>query len=275
MIHGPCGPKISYSPCMSEGRCSKFYPKEFCEHTYILQNGFTQYARPNNQIVVTKNWVDIDNRFIVPHNVDLVVKYQAHKNVESVNHDGMHKYLFKYVTKVYDCSRAGIRRNSANETINEIDNYLECRCVTPNDVAWRLLQFDIHHTDPSVERLPVHLPLENNVVYTEDDDLEEVIENPGNQKSKLTAWLEANSQFPQAREHTYIEFPEYFTWHASEKYWDIRRGCYNKIGRIAHVDPTKGEKYYLRMLLHIVKGPKTFSNHKYIWTATSNISSCM
>lgn len=275
MIHGPCGPKISYSPCMSEGRCSKFYPKEFCEHTYILQNGFTQYARPNNQIVVTKNWVDIDNRFIVPHNVDLVVKYQDHINLESVNHDGMHKYLFKYVTKVYDCSRAGIRRNSANETINEIDNYLECPCVTPNDAAWRLLQFDIHHTDPSVERLLVHLPLENNVVYTEDDDLEEVIENPGNQKSKLTAWLEANSQFPQAREHTYIEFPEYFTWHASGKYWDIRRGCYNKIGRIAHVDPTKGEKYYLRMLLHIVKGPKTFSNHKYIWTATSNISSCM
>ncbi len=196
MIHGPCGRGISYSPCISEGRCSRFYPKEFCENTSILQNGFTQYARPNNGIDVTKNGVDIDNRFIVPHNVDLVVKYQAHINVESVNHDGRHKYLFKYVTKGYDCAKASIRPNSASETINEIDNYLECRCVIPNDVAWRLLQFDIHHTYPSVERLPVHLPLENNVVYTEDDDLEEVIENPGNQKSKLTAWLEANSQFP-------------------------------------------------------------------------------
>ncbi|XP_040380928.1 uncharacterized protein LOC102712269 isoform X2 [Oryza brachyantha] len=264
MIHGPCGPGISYSPCMSGGRCSKFYPKEFYENTSILQNGFTQYARPNNGIVVTKNGVDIDNRFIVPHNVDLVVKYQAHINVESVNHDGMHKYLFKYVTKGYDCAKAGIRPNSGSETINEIDNYHECRCVTPNDAAWHLLQFDIHHTDPSVERLPVHLPLENNVVYTEDDDLEEVIENPGNQKSKLTAWLEANSQFHEAREHTYIEFPQYFTWHSSGKYWDIRRGYHNKIGRIAHVDPTKGEQYYLRMLLHIVKGPKAFSEIRNI-----------
>jgi hypothetical protein len=39
------------------------------------------------------------NKFIGPHNVDLLVKYQAHIYVERVNHDGMHKYLFKYVTK--------------------------------------------------------------------------------------------------------------------------------------------------------------------------------
>jgi len=43
-----------------------------------------------------------------------------------------------------------------------------------------LLQYDICHTDPSVERLPVHLPFENSVVFTEEDDLEEVIENPNN-----------------------------------------------------------------------------------------------
>jgi hypothetical protein len=41
-----------------------------------------------------------------------------------------------------------------------------------------LLQYDIHHTDPTVERLPIHLPLENNVFYSKEDDLEEIIENP-------------------------------------------------------------------------------------------------
>ncbi|KAJ1275484.1 hypothetical protein BS78_05G139000 [Paspalum vaginatum] len=261
MIHGPCGHLNPYSPCMSECKCTKFYPKEFCEQTTILENGFTQYARPNNGIIVSKNGVDIDNRFVVPHN--------------KVNHDGMHKYLFKYVTKGFDCARSKILPNSAlsnssSETVNEIDNYLEFRYVTPNEATWRLLEFDIHYRDPSVERLPVHLPFENNVIYSEDDNLEEVIEDPNNMITKLTAWLEANSQHPLARQYTYIEFPEYFTWHSNSnsKYWDFRRGS-RRIGRIAHVSPCQGEPYYLRLLLHIVNGPtsfaeiRTISGHEY------------
>ena len=269
MVHGPCGALSSYSPCMSKGKCSKFYPKKFCEQTPILENGFAQYARPNNGLVVHRNGVDIDNRFIVPHNVDLLVKYQAHINVERVNHDGMHKYRFKYVTKGFDCARIGLQINasapgSSSNTINEINNYLECRYVALNDAAWRLLQYDIHYSDPSVERLPVHLPLENSVVFTEEDDLEEVIEDPNNLRTKLTSWLEANSKFPTAQQYTYIEFPEHFTWHSNGKYWDIRRGSHNKISRIAHVNPTQGDTYYLRMLLHIVKGATSFSEIRTI-----------
>jgi hypothetical protein len=185
----------------------------------------------------------------------------------------MHKYLFKYVTKGFDCSRVGIHSNSgsqsSSETINEIDNYLECRCVSPNDAAWRLQQFDIHHTDPSVERLPVQLPFENNVIFTEDDDLEEVIEDPNSSTTKLTAWLEANRENPSARQLTYIEYPEHWTWHNQGKYWDGRRGSQCRIGHIAYVNPSQGEAYYLRMLLHIVKGPRSFaeirtiSGHEY------------
>jgi hypothetical protein len=121
-----------------------------------------------------------------------VVKYQAHINVERVNRDGMHKYLFKYITKGFDCARIGIQRNlsttsSSDDIVNEINNFLECCCVTPNDGSWRLLQYDIHYTDPSVEHLLVHLPLENSVIFTEDDDLEEVLENPNNVRTKLTS----------------------------------------------------------------------------------------
>jgi hypothetical protein len=104
----------------------------------------------------------------------------------------MHKYLFKYVTKGFDCARIGIQREAtgedhANYIINKINNFLECRCVTPNDGAWRLLQYDIHYTGPSVERLPVHLPFENNVIFTEDDDLGEVLDNPNSVRTKLTS----------------------------------------------------------------------------------------
>lgn len=36
--------------------------------------------------------------------------------------------------------------------------------MTPNDAAWRLLEFEIHHSNPSVERLPCHLPFDNSIV---------------------------------------------------------------------------------------------------------------
>jgi hypothetical protein len=56
MVHGPCGSHVSCSPCMADGKCSKFYPKNFCESTTILENGFAPYARPDNGLVVNKKW---------------------------------------------------------------------------------------------------------------------------------------------------------------------------------------------------------------------------
>jgi len=53
-----------------------------------MENGHVRYARPRNGITTKKNGINVDNRFVVPHNVDLLVKYQAHINVERVNRDG-------------------------------------------------------------------------------------------------------------------------------------------------------------------------------------------
>lgn len=102
---------------------------------------------------------------------------------------------------------------------DEIDTPLECRCVAPNEAAWRLLQFIVHYTDPSVEMFHVHMPFDNNIMFTEDDNLEQVLENPMNCITKLTAWFVANREYAEAAPYTYVEFPEYFTWHADGKYW--------------------------------------------------------
>jgi hypothetical protein len=61
------------------------------------------------------------------------------------------------------------------------------------------------------------------------------------------------------RNYAYIEFPEDFTWHKNGKCCNTRHGKHNKISQIAHASPAQGEPYYLCMLLHIVKGAKSFS----------------
>jgi hypothetical protein len=165
MIHGPCGSANPKCSCMVDGQCSKHYPKEYCEKTVILQNGHVRYARPNNGNTAKKNGVHLDNRFVVPHNVDLLIKYHAHINVKRVNRDGMEKYLFKYIAKGFDCARVGFQRTRLSREpsvhrFDEIRAYLECRCIAPNEAAWRLLQFDVHYTKPAVERLQVHMPFE-------------------------------------------------------------------------------------------------------------------
>jgi hypothetical protein len=108
------------------------------------------------------------------------------------------------------------------------------------------------------------MPLENNVTFTEDDNLEQILDNPRNRVTKLTAWFAANREYSQAAPYTYAEFPEYFTWHGNGKYWAPRKNCHKKIERIAHVCPAQGDVYYLRMLLHIVKGAKSYSDLRTI-----------
>nr|XP_045088159.1 uncharacterized protein LOC120970143 isoform X2 [Aegilops tauschii subsp. strangulata] len=99
MMHGPCGQPHYKSPCMINGKCSKHFPKMFCEETSIDEEGFPIYRRRNDGRIVEKNGVHLDSRYIVPYNRDLIVKYQAHINGEWCNKSRSIKYAFKYTQK--------------------------------------------------------------------------------------------------------------------------------------------------------------------------------
>jgi hypothetical protein len=60
------------------------------------------------------------------------------------------------------------------------DTSIDSIIISDNNGGWRLLQYDINYSNPAIECLHVQLPFENNVVFIEDDDLEEVIENLNN-----------------------------------------------------------------------------------------------
>ncbi|KAM3224586.1 hypothetical protein ACQJBY_057767 [Aegilops geniculata] len=99
MMHGPCGDANPRCSCMKEGPCSKKYPKPFRNETSFDADGYPLYRRHDNGIVAVKNGVQLDNRYVVPHNLNVLKKYQCHINVEACNKYYLIKYLFKYVNK--------------------------------------------------------------------------------------------------------------------------------------------------------------------------------
>lgn len=106
MIHGPCSGSASETGCIKNGLCSKNFPKKYNDTTLINEDGILTYKRRKTEIYIEKKRLKLDNRFVVPYNIDLVIKYQAHINVEKCHTSKLIKYLFKYICKGNDRSIA-------------------------------------------------------------------------------------------------------------------------------------------------------------------------
>lgn len=83
MMHGPCGPMILNSPCMANGEYTKHFPKRCTDET-LFQNvdGYSTYHRPTNGKTALVRGHELGSEFVVPYNPYLLLKYNAHINVE-------------------------------------------------------------------------------------------------------------------------------------------------------------------------------------------------
>ncbi|XP_022722231.1 uncharacterized protein LOC111279552 [Durio zibethinus] len=272
MVHGPYGAYNKNSPCMDKDKCTKHYLKSFRSQTIANEDGFPIYKRRDDRQTALKNGVEVDNRWIVPHNVDLVVKYDAHINVEHCNQGRSIKYLFKYINRGHDRATFTIEENAStnNETgvpslteVDEIKRYLDCRYVSASEACWRIFKLDIQYRDPAVERFSFHLSGEHNVIFGDNDSLVDIVNRAGVEKTIFTEWMRANQLFQDARHLTYAEFPMKWTWKKDLKQWK-RRGNGRCIRRIYYAHSASGERYYLRLLLNIVRGPTSFEDIRTI-----------
>jgi hypothetical protein len=194
----------------------------------------------------------LDNRYVVPYNRDLLVKYQAHINVEICNRSLSIKYLFKYINKGDDQATAVVEND-------EIKSYLECTYISSHDSCWRLFQFEMHFRDPCVERLSFHLQNEQHDIFSDSADLTKIVRKERAGITKFTQWMETNKQCEEARKLTYAEFPSKYVWNRGKTKWTKRKKG-RSVGRIYYAHPASGEKYYMRMLLNVVKGCTSFED---------------
>ncbi|CAL9234415.1 unnamed protein product [Arabidopsis halleri] len=218
----------------------------------------------------------LDNQFVIPHNIDILKKYEAHINVEWCNTTNAVKYLFKYITKGVDKATILIEKGTTSTTTNEtsrefvkerdeIQEYLDCRYLSACEAMWRTFAYHIHKRKPAVQKLIIHLEDQQTVTYKKTDNLDRVLSRYGIEKTMFTEWMEMNKHCEEARGLTYVEFPKYFVWDADNKAWHRRRRGQNSttirtIGRIVNIHPNAGELYYLRILVNVVIGPTSYED---------------
>ncbi|CAN6985589.1 unnamed protein product, partial [Brassica oleracea var. botrytis] len=194
------------------------------------------------------------------------------------------KYLFKYITKGVDRASAVIEKGNTattSDTVasgepkekvikqrNEIQDYIDARYLSACESMWRTFAFHIHKRKPSVEKLIIHLEGKHTITIKATDNLSRVICKPGIEKTMFTECMVLCRRSSFARTLTYVQIPEYFVWNNSTKVWSERKKG-KTIGRIVVVHPSAGDRYYLRILINKIKGPrsydelKTFNDVKY------------
>ena len=95
MMHSPCGSIRRNAPSMRDGKCKNKFPKVFAEFTTTGNDTHPIYQRRNNKRTVQVNGLELDNRWVVPHNPYLLLKYNGHINVEICSTVSAVKYLYK------------------------------------------------------------------------------------------------------------------------------------------------------------------------------------
>ena len=205
-------------------------PRIFLNHFNIpplSDNGYPNYQRvENDRTVVVKNQ-ELDNRWVVPYNPYLLLRYDAHINVEACVSIKSVKYIYKYVYKGHDS-------NNIELSSDELKNYLDLRYVCAPEAAYRLFEYKMRASSHCVYKRALTTP------------------------TKLTAWFVLNASSEHARQYLYTDIPLHFSF-ANNK-WKERRRAQQVVTRLTHVFPLDLERYHLRILLLHVAGATSFDD---------------
>ncbi|KAH9558543.1 hypothetical protein CY35_06G014300 [Sphagnum magellanicum] len=219
--------------------------------------------------------LDEYDRMVVPYNPYLSLLFNCHINVEVCTSVADVKYLYKYVYKGHDHAEVDVAAPDGAAPAqslmrDEIKIYQDSRYVSASEASHRLYGFDLHKEHPNVIRLAMHLKGRQTILFQEGTDVAAVFNR--NPHTTLTAWFAFNKT---TREHfnpsaplrlalntLYHDFPRITTWKKKEKQWALRTRTPGLllVGHMYFVQPSEGERYFLRLLLHHMPGATSFED---------------
>ncbi|KAI5708509.1 hypothetical protein M8J77_024181 [Diaphorina citri] len=265
MIHGPCGTDYRTDfLCWDsqKGYCTKFFPKPASPTTHVDERGFVQYRRDygNKGLVSARNRnIEVHDGWVVPYNPALLLKYEAHINLELASTRRVIKYLFKYLMK--GGSLQNVTVMPLGQQDDEVQQYVTKRMIGASDACWRLLDFGLSKSEPTVECLPVHLEGKQTVMFRP-GQLDNAVQQS---TSKLIIYFQRPSD-SILDDVTYPSFYENYMIHASRPrnpsgtlfehpdgvHFITPRQRGEKVCRLIWVSPNRGEQYFLRILLLVI-----------------------
>ena len=92
--------------------------------------------------------------------------------------------------------------------------------------------------------------------FNENENLGDVLDR--GELSQLTGYFYTCATDPNAREHTYADFPLHYSWGKSSKTWKRRTRRAKVVSRMYTVSLREGERYFLRALLSHVAGATSY-----------------
>ena len=295
MIHGPCGLLNPKCVCMENGKCSKRFPKICRSFTTFSDDNYPEYRRRKRFTYTTRTGQILGDEWVVPYCPWASLKYNCHINFEICSTVLSVKYLYKYCLKGHDKLSVTLRSAQGNigaaantlgnnvVHIDEITQFVESRYISCCEAMWRLNGFKMHSIDPNIVRLQIHLPDQQIVTYIQGQERTALAAAAFKHTMLTSYFLVVTSEnvqplaienvtntdgsiLPRATELTYAEFPTYYAWDVKHNTWKRRKRPKKSdaVGRIFSVHPSAGEKFYLRLLLHNVKGAMSFEHLKYV-----------
>lgn len=114
---------------------------------------------------------------------------------------------------------------------------------------------------PTTYQLQLHLEGEQFVSFKSTEKINTIVNNPMLKKIMLTKFFIMNNvnEVVKNLNLRYTDFACYFIWSRQDRMWIYRKKG-TVIGRLVTSHPTEGERYYLRLLLLNIKGPKSYKD---------------
>ncbi|XP_037067965.1 uncharacterized protein LOC119089403 [Pollicipes pollicipes] len=176
------------------------------------------------------------------------------------------RYVIKYVTKGGDQVMFWV--SAGDEVVDEIATYQQGRYLNAVEMAWRHFGYPVHRHQPPAQQLSVHLSGDDQPLRfrARVNSPRQVTENAG-ADTKPTGLFKRCAEDEFARTLLCHNVPRYYTWQTGARCWRRRRrgtldvaGIFaaEAIGRVYTASPRAGEAFFLRLLLHNVRGPRSY-----------------